>query len=387
MNTINRESLISSQIAKTLFQKHENLLLICDGTYCYHQKSNNNAYQRKSYSGQKKTSLCKPFTICTTDGYIIDMKGPYLANQNDAEILKNILQEPNSLSSVLKKNDIFILDRGFRDVRHFLEERGFVVLMPSFKGKEKQLSTSDANNSRFVTKLRWVIEAVHGIIKQKYHLIQRKLDNKMLYDIGSYFRIASFLHNKFGERLNSDTKYPEKIGENMIAAKHKENELADIVEKHGWLRKKLPFKNITSDDVCNFPEMNEDDLKLFFMGSYQFMQAISYLAEMIKSDNTLKIKINQKDPFLLKIEIQFRHISSKKYRCFIQYDPQTIKNHYCECANGKRTVGCCSHIAAVIYYLSYARFLSLIPKPAEKLLNIFKKRDIQPIIEEDSDND
>ena len=149
----------------------------------------------------------------------------------------------------------------------------------------------------------------------------------------------------------------------------------------------MPFKNITSDDVCNFPEMNEDDLKLFFMGSYQFMQAISYLAEMIKSDNTLKIKINQRDPFLLKIEIQFRHISSKKYRCFIQYDPQTIKNHYCECANGKRTVGCCSHIAAVIYYLSYARFLSLIPKPAEKLLNIFKKRDIQPIIEEDSDND
>ncbi|KYN12693.1 hypothetical protein ALC57_15133 [Trachymyrmex cornetzi] len=48
--------------------------------------------------------------------------------------------------------------------------------------------------------------------------------------------------------------------------------------------------------------------------------------------------------------------------------------HYaCECANGRRTIGCCSHIAAIIYYLSYARYLSKIFKPAEILSDIFKK--------------
>jgi len=78
-------------------------MLICDGTYVRHQKSTNNKFQRKSFSGQKKVPLCKPFTICATDGYIIDMLGPYPANLNDAGILKIFLQGPNGLCKLLKK--------------------------------------------------------------------------------------------------------------------------------------------------------------------------------------------------------------------------------------------------------------------------------------------
>ena len=60
-----------------LFKLNENLFLICGGTYTRHQESTNNAYQRKSYFGQKVVPLCKPLTVCTTDGYVIDMLGPY----------------------------------------------------------------------------------------------------------------------------------------------------------------------------------------------------------------------------------------------------------------------------------------------------------------------
>ena len=52
-------------------------------------------HQRQSYSGQKNIFLCKQFTICMTDGYIVEMLGPYLANQNDAEILKSVIEDPN----------------------------------------------------------------------------------------------------------------------------------------------------------------------------------------------------------------------------------------------------------------------------------------------------
>lgn len=99
--------------------------MICDGTYARHQKSTNNEYQRKSYSGPKKVPLCIPFTICTTDGFIVDMLGPYLANQNDAEILKNIIEDPNGLCRVMKEGDIFVLDRGFRNVKSILEQKNF----------------------------------------------------------------------------------------------------------------------------------------------------------------------------------------------------------------------------------------------------------------------
>jgi len=37
-----------------------------------------------------------------------------------------------------------------------------------------------------------------------------------------------------------------------------------------------------------------------------------------------------------------------------EYSP--IQGHYCTCQSGARTVGCCCHIAAVIWLLRYARF-------------------------------
>lgn len=113
LNSFDRAKLIqnhTTEIAKNLFDAHNNLLLICDGTYARHQKSTNNQYQRKSFSGQKKVHLCKPFTICTTDGYVMDILGSYLANQNDAEILKTIIEDTNGLCKFLEK-DIFVLDR------------------------------------------------------------------------------------------------------------------------------------------------------------------------------------------------------------------------------------------------------------------------------------
>ena len=79
-------------MTRKLFDVSDKLFIICDGTYGRHQKNTNNEYQRKYFSGQKKVLLCKPFTIWTTDGFEINMLGPYLANNNDAEILKMFLK-------------------------------------------------------------------------------------------------------------------------------------------------------------------------------------------------------------------------------------------------------------------------------------------------------
>ena len=57
----------------------------------------------------------------------------------------------------------------------------------TLKGKRKQLSTEESNQSRFVTKMRWVLKAVHGMLKQKYRLLDHKIDNKLVPNIGIYF--------------------------------------------------------------------------------------------------------------------------------------------------------------------------------------------------------
>jgi len=395
LTSSNRNDLIQNhtiEIAKNLFANHQNVMLICDGTYARHQKSTNNEFQRKSFSGQKKVPLCKPFTICATDGYVIDMLGPYPANLNDAEILKILLQDPNGLCKLLKEDDYVVLDRGFRDVKAELELKKINVLMPALKGKRKQLTTNESNESRYVTKIRWAVEAVHGILKQKYRLLDHKLDNKMLPKIGTYFRIASFLNNQFGKRLKSDTECSDDILEKMRTRRDIENSLAIEAEEKGWLRKKIIFQNISSDDILDFPEMTERDLKILFTGSYQLSQAISYLAEMVDKDGKVNLQFVKDEMNVLKLQVQSRHISRKMYRCFVKYKPNSVGisgllQYACDCANGRRTVGCCSHIAAIVYYLAHARYLSKLLKPAEILSKMFQQNDITPVIEENSDED
>ncbi|XP_044586031.1 uncharacterized protein LOC123266063 [Cotesia glomerata] len=395
IDAISRETLLAntSNTAKVLYQvKDDQLIFICDGTYIRHQKSANNEYQRKSYSGQKKVPLCKPFTICTTNGFVIDMLGPYTANMNDAEIMRIILSDPNGLIKLLKKGDIIVVDRGFRDVIVYLEELGFKVLMPALKGKRNQLTTDESNESRFVTKIRWVVEAVHGDIKQKFRILDHKLDNKLLPKTGVFCRIACFLHNEFGKRLDSDLDLSEKIIAAMNSKKFQDNTLASEVETNRWARRKVPFATITSDMLTDFPELTEQELKILFTGSYQMSQAVSYLAEMMDENETIILYYLKITPNIIKFKVRSRHIKSKTYHCFVEYqsdknDISGITRYCCDCANGRRTVGCCSHIAAIIYYLSHARYLAKIVKPAEILSRLFIDEKISVVVNEDSDED
>ena len=87
---------------------------------------------------------------------------------SDAEIIKNLIKDPRGLCQLLIEGEKLFLDRGFRDAKDVWESKGFTVLMPALKGKRNQLTTKEVNQSRFVTKIRWSVESVSGIIKQKY---------------------------------------------------------------------------------------------------------------------------------------------------------------------------------------------------------------------------
>ena len=117
--------------------------------------------------------------------------------------MKECVEDPSGLGGFLAAGDLCFVDRGFRDVKPFLERKGFTVYMPSMK-TQKQLTTQEANYSRFVTKVRWAVEAVHGIIKQKYRILDHRVDNDLLPKIGVFTRIACYLNNTYGQRLRSD---------------------------------------------------------------------------------------------------------------------------------------------------------------------------------------
>ncbi|KAJ8685642.1 hypothetical protein QAD02_021435 [Eretmocerus hayati] len=168
------------------------------------------------------------------------------------------------------------------------------------------------------------------------------------------------------------------------------NELAEEVERKRWNRRSSLLTKVTSAETVDSLEMTESDLKVLFTGSYQLSQAISYLAEIYDDDGNIALSYVKESPEVVRFEVRSRHINRKAYKCFIKYSSQgygldAIKGHCCECANGLRTIGCCSHAASIIYYLSHARYLSKVVKPAEILSRIFDYEGIEPIIAEDSD--
>ncbi len=74
--------------------------------------------------------------------------------------------------------------------------------------------------------------------------------------------------------------------------------------------------------------------------------------------------------------IRSRHIGAKKYNVYVKYKTEVnsldgFESWYCTCQAGMRTVGCCSHVVSIIYFLSYGKYLDHIPNPSSKLTSIF----------------
>lgn len=74
------------------------------------------------------------------------------AKNNDGSILNHMLaSNVQDIKNWIEKEDIFIVDRGFRDSLDFLEDFGINAKMPSFIQKgQAQMTTEEANTSRLL---------------------------------------------------------------------------------------------------------------------------------------------------------------------------------------------------------------------------------------------
>ncbi|KAJ8729095.1 hypothetical protein PYW08_000676 [Mythimna loreyi] len=163
------------------------------------QNSSNYFYQKRTYSLHKYNNLIKPFLIVACDGHIIDVSGPYAATQTDSEIISNLFENGNGpMRSYFRANNIFILDRGFRDSIPVLESYGYKVFKPeSVDEGETQLTTLQANKSRCVTLCRWVVEVVNGRFKRDFKLFRQNFFNRASLHLMDDFLIAAALINRF----------------------------------------------------------------------------------------------------------------------------------------------------------------------------------------------
>ena len=140
-----------------------------------------------------------------------------------------ILRDNEDLRDPLNVNDMFLLDRGFRDcLDEMRNEYKLDPKMPALLGKQqKQLTSEDANMTRLVTKCRWVVKAINGFLKSFKAL--KQATNKSLPHTYADYRIACSLINKFFKRLFSDHQDVKVIVQNMKDRLPTTNELKEIV--------------------------------------------------------------------------------------------------------------------------------------------------------------
>jgi hypothetical protein len=323
--------------------------------------------------------------IVAPDGYIIDVFGPYEANLSDAAIMEQLFRNRQPLRSYFQEGDVFIVDRGFRDVVSHIRSLGYDIRLPeSPEPGKKVLSAEQANRSRLVTKCRWVVESRNGHLKTIFRRFDKVWPNKSVPHLLDDFKIACAILNATRPGIESDKWDGLGIADRMLSRLGKPNRLAALVEDQGLNRKSASFSSI---DGCTleFPILNEADLRLLACGSYQLRQAKSYYAEHIKTNGEYEVQvckhigplrlthhgIEAEEPMLVRGRIQSRHRSSVRYFIYILLDidkimrgVEAILEYTCQCQQGNRTVGCCAHIMTVLWFLGFGRHQSEILSPA-----------------------
>lgn len=380
-------------IPQGLFGTEENNpIIIVDGTYIYIQKSTNYLYQKKTWSLHKHQNLVKPLLMVACDGHIIEAFGPYAASASDADIMKMLFQNPESpVRSYFRQNDIFILDRGFRDAIGLLNSLGYTIHKPeNTDAGESQLSTLKANKSRFVTLCRWVVEVVNGRFKRDFKLFRNKYFNIYTRNLMPDFRIAAAILNNFHPTI-TDHPDAELILNRALSRLERPNILADSVIMERINRNRTNFVNINAQlpELHVFPVMEMRDLILFSLGIYQIKQARSYYGEHIRQNGSFYVEIDtnltrfEENKLLLRGKIKSRHVSNRQYFTYILLNLngedwcQRIEEYYCSCIIGKRTVGCCAHVMTIVWFLGWARHQDTLRPPASFLDEILVREDLE----------
>ncbi|CAC5423661.1 unnamed protein product [Mytilus coruscus] len=334
---ISREEIIQKHtrpLAQSMFGgiASNSAILVLDGTYIYVDKSNNFHFQRRSYSTHKGRALVKPMIVCTTTGYYVSVLGPYLADyrNNDASILTHMLKtNVEEIRDWVNEEDILFLDRGFRDAIPLFRRSRIQAEMPRFLKKgDKQFSTEDANMSRLVTKIRWIVESSNARIKTWKYLSHTLPTNQIPF-IGDFVRIVCALSNKYAPPLSqcTDVESDQLEAAKMIHLSKMSNTLKEHVETENLLKKKLIWKVASECDLENFPRLDDQELRNITCGVYQMKLASSYIQEY--TDEESDIFVHREDSNLLRIKIQSRHTSSKKHQLWIRYNESYIDSWYC----------------------------------------------------------
>jgi len=141
-----------------------------------------------------------------------------------------------------------------------------------------------------------------------------------------------------------------------------------------------------TEAIPQFPKMSEEDIRNITFGVYQLKLAHSYTQEHLSEDGDYIIMVNGYVSNLVRVQIQSRHTSSKKYMLWIEYDEAYVTSWYCKCHAGARVLGTCAHVSSVIWFLGFARHQASI-SGVRNWAEVLEDAANMPVLQDESDDD
>ncbi len=100
-----------------------------------------------------------------------------------------------------------------------MEELGLNVALPPFLNGRRQFTAAEANQSWYVTKVRWVVEAANARIKQ-FKFLSNTVQNSSLPYLEEYLSIACAIINRYRPPIKTSTPEDVEIGQKMIVLRN-----------------------------------------------------------------------------------------------------------------------------------------------------------------------
>lgn len=207
--------------------------------------------------------------------------------------------------------------------------------------------------------------------------------------INDYLQIVCAIINAFRSTYVQDFKHDDEIAKIMIERKNKNNSLEKKLDNKEFLKIKNWKELDGAVTALDFPILSKHQIEELTIGTFQVKQAYSYTNEHIDENGQYQVFISTKEDGLLFASIQSKHSNRKQYYALIKYTYNTIQEWCCQCPNGNRTIGCCSHVCSIIWFLAYARHTTTqstrIPKRFDEYM--MDSSNLSSSEEDDNDDD
>lgn len=371
---LSRESLLQRHTTRSsralLELESDQTAVIIDGTYFYTQQPQDHDLMKELYCNHKGRTCTKPTPIVASDGYILECTDLYVsdAKHDDGSIIIDYFKNHPEWNQYLIPGDAVVFDRGYNRTHKYFNERGLKTFMPAFLLKgTKQLPADVANQSRITTRCRFIIENRNKNFKQ-FKFLGSTIHNVNYRHLNDYFRIVAAILNHTGISTMNESDRHFEVSKRIKERQTKPNLILGMGDQLS-LTKSSKWDIVDADSLDSFPQIDINEIiDHITLGPYQVSLSHSYIVRhmresMIASNDEFKFKLS-----LLKVEIEGNHFiaarvhskftMAKFHRLVIGFkaginNPSGITHHWCNCKAGARTSGCCSHVAAIICYLSY----------------------------------